>query len=41
LENPNVFAMPEAVKAGGLNALKRSGEPFKVLRETKERMSAA
>ena len=41
LENPNVFAMPEVVKAGGLNALKRAGEPSEVLRETKKRMFAA
>jgi type I restriction enzyme R subunit len=41
LENPNVFKVPEVVKAGGLAALKALGKPAQILRETKERMFAA
>ena len=41
LENPQVFQMPDVVRAGGLRALRVSGRPADVLRETKERMIAA
>lgn len=38
LENPQIFQVPEVVRAGGLAALKTVGKPVDVLRETKERM---
>jgi len=41
LENPEVFNMPEVIKAGGFKALRSAGNPADVLRETKERMFAA
>ena len=41
LENPQIFQVPEVVRAGGLAALKVVGKPVEVLRETKERMFAA
>ena len=41
LENPQIFQVPEVVRAGGLAALKTVGKPVDVLRETKERMFAA
>lgn len=41
LENPDVFATPEVVGAGGLEALKALGRPSEVLLETKERMFEA
>jgi len=41
LENPQVFQMPEVVRAGGLAALRVLGRPAEVLRETKERLFAA
>ncbi len=41
LENPQIFQTPEVKAAGGLNALKKAGEPAELLRETKERMFAA
>ena len=41
LENPQVFQMPDVVRAGGLRALRVLGRPADVLRETKERMIAA
>ncbi|MBI3249671.1 MAG: DEAD/DEAH box helicase family protein [Deltaproteobacteria bacterium] len=40
LENPQIFQVPEVVRAGGLVALKTVGKPVDVLRETKERMFA-
>lgn len=40
LESPEIFAIPEVARAGGLKALKELGKPFDVLRETKERMFA-
>ncbi len=41
LENPQVFEMPDVIRAGGLPALKTLGEPAEVLQETKERLFAA
>jgi len=41
LESPQVFQMPEVIRAGGLPALKVLGEPAEVLHETKERLFAA
>jgi type I restriction enzyme, R subunit len=41
LENPEVFATPEVVRAGGLEALKTLGKPAEILKETKERLFAA
>lgn len=41
LENPEVFQMPEVLRAGGLRALKVLGEPAAILLETKERLFAA
>jgi len=41
LENPQVFQMPEVVRAGGLPALRTLGEPADVLHQTKERLFAA
>ncbi|PYM90554.1 MAG: restriction endonuclease subunit R [Candidatus Rokuibacteriota bacterium] len=41
LENPQVFEMPDVVRAGGLPALKTLGEPAEVLHDTKERLFAA
>jgi type I restriction enzyme R subunit len=41
LENPQIFNVPEVVRAGGLPALKELGEPREVLRQTKERMFEA
>lgn len=41
LENPDVFRMPDVVRAGGLGALNVVGEPGKVLLETKARLFAA
>jgi type I restriction enzyme R subunit len=41
LESPQVFQMPEVVRAGGLVALRALGRPAEVLRETKERLFAA
>lgn len=41
LENREVFKTPEVVKAGGLLALRKVGEPSEVLRETKDRIFAA
>ena len=41
LENPEVFQMPDVVRAGGLAALKSLGEPAEVLHETKRRLFAA
>lgn len=40
LENPQIFQVPEVVRAGGLAALKSVGKPVDVLRETKERVFA-
>lgn len=40
LENPQVFQVPEVVRAGGLAALKSVGAPKEVLHETKARMFA-
>jgi type I restriction enzyme, R subunit len=41
LESPQLFQMPEVVRAGGLEALRTLGRPAEVLRETKERLFAA
>ena len=41
LENPQVFQMPDVVRAGGLPALRTLGEPAEILHETKERLFAA
>ncbi|MGH2608472.1 MAG: helicase-related protein, partial [Tepidiformaceae bacterium] len=41
LENPQVFQMPEVLRAGGLPALKVLGEPADILHDTKERLFAA
>ena len=41
LESPQVFQMPEVVRAGGLTALRTLGEPADVLHQTKERLFAA
>jgi type I restriction enzyme R subunit len=41
LETPQVFQMPEVVRAGGVPALRAFGEPAAILRETKERLFAA
>ncbi len=35
LENPDVFEMPEVVRAGGLGVLKAIGDAGNVLHETK------
>jgi type I restriction enzyme R subunit len=41
LENPNIFKIPEVVKAGGLSALKMLGTPADILLETKARVFVA
>jgi type I restriction enzyme R subunit len=41
LENPHIFQTPEVRAAGGLSALKATGEPKELLKETKVRMFAA
>jgi len=41
LESPQVFQMPEVVRAGGLPALRSLGEPAQILQETKGRLFAA
>jgi hypothetical protein len=41
LENPQVFQIPDVVRAGGFDALRALGRPAEVLRETKERLFAA
>ncbi|MDQ6894205.1 MAG: DEAD/DEAH box helicase family protein [Acidobacteriota bacterium] len=41
IENPQVFATPEVVSAGGLEALKALGKPAEILQETKGRLFAA
>lgn len=41
LESPEVFRLPEVVRAGGLPALKTLGKPADILRETKARLFAA
>jgi type I restriction enzyme R subunit len=41
LENPQVFATPEVVRAGGLEALKALGKPAQILQETKGRLFSA
>jgi type I restriction enzyme R subunit len=41
LESPEVFRLPEVVRAGGLAALKILGKPAEILRETKARLFAA
>src|SRR3989442_10101377 len=41
LESPQVFQMPEVLRAGGLPALKIRGEPGEILLETKDRLFAA
>ena len=41
IESPQVFQMPEVVRAGGLPALKTLGEPVEILHETKGRLFAA
>ncbi|NJL20026.1 MAG: hypothetical protein HC895_03070 [Leptolyngbyaceae cyanobacterium SM1_3_5] len=38
LEDRRLFQVPEIVRAGGLNALKRIDTPVKVLQETKIRL---
>jgi len=38
LESRDVFATPEVIRAGGLNALRQLGEPAAVLTETKRRI---
>jgi type I restriction enzyme R subunit len=40
LENPHIFNVPDIVNAGGLNALKKVGEPKEVLFQTKQRIFA-
>jgi len=41
LESREVFEMPDVVRAGGLKALKRLGQPDEILRQTKARLFAA
>jgi type I restriction enzyme R subunit len=41
LENPEVFRTPSVKEAGGLDALKRFGQPAEILKETKQRLFAA
>lgn len=41
LESPEVFRLPEVVRAGGLSTLKSLGKPADILRETKGRLFAA
>jgi len=41
LESPEVFRLPEVVRAGGLDALKSLGKPADILRDTKARLFAA
>jgi len=41
LENPQIFKIPEVVRAGGLDALKTLGKPAEILHETKERIFRA
>ena len=41
LENQYIFQVPEVHAAGGLDALRRAGEPRQLLIETKKRMFAA
>jgi len=41
LENPEIFHMPQVVRAGGLPALQALGRPAEVLNQTKERLFAA
>jgi type I restriction enzyme R subunit len=41
IENPHIFQIPEVIKAGGVAALSKLGEPADVLRETKVRMFEA
>jgi type I restriction enzyme, R subunit len=41
LERREIFDMPEVVRAGGIDALKKIGKPFSVLLETKERVFTA
>jgi type I restriction enzyme R subunit len=41
LESPQVFRVPDVVRAGGLAALQALGEPSEVLLDTKARMFAA
>ena len=41
LESPEVFRLPEVVRAGGLAALKILGRPAAILRETKAGLFAA
>jgi type I restriction enzyme R subunit len=40
LENPHIFATPDVLKAGGLEALKILGEPKDIIYQTKERLFA-
>ena len=41
LENPRIFQTPAVQKAGGIGALQQAGDPFELLKETKNRMFAA
>ncbi|MCI0547513.1 MAG: DEAD/DEAH box helicase family protein [Candidatus Rokubacteria bacterium] len=41
LESPQVFRLPEVVRAGGLAALRTLGKPADILRETKVKLFAA
>jgi type I restriction enzyme R subunit len=41
LENPQIFRMPQVVRAGGLPAMQALGRPADVLEETKARLFAA
>ncbi len=41
LESVRVFDTPEVVRAGGMTALSKGGQPGDLLRETKERIFAA
>lgn len=41
LESPQVFQMPDVLRAGGLEAIKILGEPADILHQTKERLFAA
>ncbi|PYN59910.1 MAG: hypothetical protein DMD90_27855 [Candidatus Rokuibacteriota bacterium] len=41
LESPEVFSLPEVVRAGGLAALRSLGRPAEILREAKARLFAA
>ena len=38
LENPSIFKLDEVRKAGGIEALRKQGDPSELLKETKERM---